>query len=387
MSARRESVFITGGTGAVGKELVRRFCEQGRYVKVVGRRLSPKLPAVYTQCDVSNLHSLTREMAGCDVVVHLAAVPRPGLSTPECLFHVNTCGTFRVYQAAISCGIKHIVTASSISALGCFFGPQDTPLHHFPIDEEHPTFTSDHYSFSKNIMESIGAYYHRREGITSIALRLPWVRRISANDLNTLRAEQLEAHNLVEDLLDKPDHPWIVNWRMMHARLRQLRTREIAEADGCHLPKLDPDLWGTLPDAMTWRLLYGRDHLWTAIDERDSARALELAVDAEIEGCHTLFVNDSRNWLGIESEKLLRVFYPEVAARKKELSGDESLVSIAKAQQLIGFVPQHHFGAPDDWRLDYNRQEYGEETYRSATLNDKEPVSSKQPTSSTSLAQ
>lgn len=75
------------------------------------------------------------------------------------------------------------------------------------------------------------------------------------------------------------------------------------------------------------------------------AKAIELAVDADVGGSHVMFVNDSCNWLGIESEKLLEVFFPDVSGRKKQLCGAESLVSIEKARQVIGFEPQHHLSA------------------------------------------
>ena len=44
---------------------------------------------------------------------------------------------------------------------------------------------------------------------------------------------------------------------------------------------------------------------------------------------------------GIESEALVRMFYPEVQARTRPLQGTETLVSIDKARALLGFEPEY----------------------------------------------
>ncbi|MGO8126710.1 NAD-dependent epimerase/dehydratase family protein, partial [Rhizobium ruizarguesonis] len=65
--------------------------------------------------------------------------------------------------------------ASSINALGCAYNITDFSPQYFPIDEAHPSYTTDPYSFSKQTVEEIGEYYWRRDGISSVALRFPWV--------------------------------------------------------------------------------------------------------------------------------------------------------------------------------------------------------------------
>ncbi len=57
-----------------------------------------------------------------------------------------------------------MVTASSINALGFNFGIKSFPIQYFPLDEAHPSFTTDAYSFSKQIIEEVAAYYWRQGG-------------------------------------------------------------------------------------------------------------------------------------------------------------------------------------------------------------------------------
>ena len=85
-------------------------------------------------------------------------------------------------------------------------------------------------------------------------------------------------------------------------------------------------------------------NFWALLDGRDAAQAFEKSLLADFEGCHPLFVNDSVNTTGVESETLLGLFYPGVTARKRPLLGAEALVSIDKARQLIGFEPEYSFG-------------------------------------------
>jgi nucleoside-diphosphate-sugar epimerase len=45
----------------------------------------------------------------------------------------------------------------------------------FSIDEEHPLYTTDPNSFSKQMIEEFGGYFWRRAGVSSVFLRFPAV--------------------------------------------------------------------------------------------------------------------------------------------------------------------------------------------------------------------
>ena len=91
------------------------------------------------------------------------------------------------------------------------------------------------------------------------------------------------------------------------------------------------------------RLVSTRANFWALIDARDAAQAFEKSLLADFEGSQPLFVNDSHNSAGVDSEELVRVFFPEVTARRHPLVGNEALVSIERARELIGFEPEHSF--------------------------------------------
>ena len=96
------------------------------------------------------------------------------------------------------------------------------------------------------------------------------------------------------------------------------------------------------------RLVFSRANFWAMIDARDAAQAFEKSLLADFQGSHPLFVNDHHNSLGVDAEELLRIFFPQVTARKRPLVGAEALVSIARARELIGFEPEYSFTALRD---------------------------------------
>jgi nucleoside-diphosphate-sugar epimerase len=333
-------ILLTGGSGSVGQAVVERLVAGGHTVLVIGRRADVALAgAEYRQCDVNDYARLREVVRGCEAVVHLAAIPNPGQATPEEVFRVNTQGTFNVFQAAAEEGIRRVVQASSINAAGQFYGVRPAPLQYLPLDEDHPVSGSDAYSFSKHVIEEIGDYFWRREGITSLAYRLPWVAPAGIHTGIDQRREQILP--LIENLLARPleeRQAWFAAaWEDYNA----FRAGRPYEKRGSVREYIL-----SLPEEARWKLLAmtNRVNFFTMLDERDSAQAVVKGLAAPVSGSHTLFINDRLNWTRIETRVLAELFYPDVQVFKKPLPGCESLVSIDRARALIGFEPEYSFG-------------------------------------------
>ncbi len=333
-------VLITGGTGSVGKAATERLVRSGWDVCVVGRRPGMEIPgAEYAVCDVTCFDDLCEKIADRDAVVHLAAIAAPSSAPGPEVMRVNVLGTFHVFEAAARAGVRRIVQASSINAFGCWWGVVDLPhLQYFPIDEEHPTFTTDPYSFSKEVIEDLGDYYWRRDGITSFALRLPWVCRQDYPGSEEHRRTARRARALLDEITalrqtERLERLGAARRKVMaHRRQRPLEYE--AKASGVRRRAFEDD-----PLARMY--MNARPNFWALVDERDSAQAIEKSLTADREGSHVLFINDTHNWLLYDTEKLLGVMFPEVTGRKRPIRGSESLVSIDKARDLIGFEPEH----------------------------------------------
>ena len=335
-------VLVTGGTGAVGRTAVARLVRSGHEVKVIGRRPDMEIEGgEYRSCDITDYAALREQTKGMEGIVHLAAIPNPSMGTGEEIFHANCTGTFNVYQAATEEGIKRVVSASSINALGYNFGLRAFPLQYFPVDEEHPCVTTDAYSFSKQVLEETADYFWRREEISGVCLRLPGVFEVSEENRHRIGEFIAEARKAYDEVLNLADAEGKERVQKILARIEELRAARTFE---------QPEHWKEM-DRTESGFVFGINNFWTLIDAEDSAQAIEKGLLAEYEGSHPLFVNDSCNVLGIESEVLVKTFFPGVTQRKRSLKGTEALVSIERARELIGFEPEHsasRWYPPDD---------------------------------------
>ena len=333
-------ILVTGGLGLVGRPVVRRLLQNGYQVRVVDRQAGECVEGVECiACDVTDFAAVRDQVRGQEAIVHLAAIPFPAGATGDEIFRINCAGTFNVYEAAAQEGIRRIATASSINWLGFYYGLRNLTIRYFPIDEEHPNLTSDAYSFSKQVTEDIAAYYWRREGITSTCLRMPGVFEPRDEWLPRRKEWIAQTRKNFTELTSRTSQEraaWLKNLLEKTEEWRGKRWLEISmeERQRLGIGMENPDV----------RFASSRLNFWALLDGRDAAQAFEKSLLADFEGCHPLFINDSVNTAGIESEALIQFFFPEVTARTRPLVGPEALVSIDKARELIGFEPEYSFG-------------------------------------------
>jgi nucleoside-diphosphate-sugar epimerase len=85
-------------------------------------------------------------------VVHLAAIPAPGLRPNAATFHNNMTVTYNVFSAALRAGVRNIVWASSETVLGL---PFDEFPPYVPVDEDYPPRPNSTYSLVKTLEEEL----------------------------------------------------------------------------------------------------------------------------------------------------------------------------------------------------------------------------------------
>ena len=81
-------------------------------------------------------------------------------------------------------------------------------------------------------------------------------------------------------------------------------------------------------------------NLWTYIDARDAAQAIRLALQAKLTGAHVFGIANANSVMSRANDDLLDEVYPKTK-RKRPLAKNESLISIAKAREILGYQPQH----------------------------------------------
>ncbi len=116
----RNFVFLTGGTGFVGRHVVRCLLERGHRVRALVRDLDSAAElrdqgVELAEGDITAETGLAEAAAGCDAVVHLVGIIRE--RPPSVTFEaVHTRGTLRVVEAARRAGVKKIVHMSALGA-------------------------------------------------------------------------------------------------------------------------------------------------------------------------------------------------------------------------------------------------------------------------------
>ena len=119
--------------------------------------------------DLADYGQAAEALAGFDAVVHLAAIPAPGLRPPADTFRNNILSTYNVFAAAEANGLKRVVWASSETVLGL---PFDTPPQFAPIDETIEPRPETSYALSKLTGEAMATQFNRRTGIPIVGLRI-----------------------------------------------------------------------------------------------------------------------------------------------------------------------------------------------------------------------
>lgn len=153
-------VVVTGGSGKLGRGVVEHLLAQDFDVVNIDRAPSPSTStALFVRADLTVygqalevLTAVDDRYEGVDALVHLAAMPAPGLVTNSATFANNMVTTFNVFTAAIAAGIRNIVWASSETLLGL---PFETPPPYVPIDEECPGRPESTYALVKHLEEKM----------------------------------------------------------------------------------------------------------------------------------------------------------------------------------------------------------------------------------------
>jgi nucleoside-diphosphate-sugar epimerase len=163
-------IVVPGGAGKAGRAVVRDLLEHGHDVTSVDLVRDPNLTdAQQIVADVTDYGEVVDALKGADAVVHLAAIPAPGLKPDELTFRVNTTSTYNVFAAAPLLGLRRVVWASSETTLGLPF-ERELPRY-APIDEEHPLLPESSYALSKVVSEEMARQFSRWNGIAYVGLR------------------------------------------------------------------------------------------------------------------------------------------------------------------------------------------------------------------------
>ncbi|KUM31559.1 NAD(P)-dependent oxidoreductase [Arthrobacter sp. EpRS71] len=273
-------IAVTGGSGKLGRSVVRRLTQDGHQVLNMDR--AGTRGKGYVNVDLRNygqvldvILGLDDQHSGLDAIVHLAAIPAPGLAPDAAIFENNMVSTYNVFQAARRAGIKKVVYASSETVLGL---PFEIDPPYIPVDEEYAARPESTYSLVKHLEEQMAIQLTRWDPDLSItALRFS----------NVMDPEDYDA-----------------------------------------FPSFDSD--ATL---RKW-------NLWGYIDARDGALAVVRALEHGEPGFEAFIIAAADTVMSRSSAELAAEVFPGVEVLK-ELGEHETMLSIDKARRLLGYEPEH----------------------------------------------
>jgi nucleoside-diphosphate-sugar epimerase len=163
-SSRR--VAVTGAAGKLGRAVVADLAANGWDVLSLDRVRPADPGGEFLTVDLTDYAQVLEVLSGgvdehrgpLDAVVHLAAVPAPGIITNSATFANNATASWNVFNAARAAGIRNVVWASSETVLGL---PFDVPPPYVPVDEDYRPRPESTYSLVKALEEEMAGHLCR----------------------------------------------------------------------------------------------------------------------------------------------------------------------------------------------------------------------------------
>jgi len=128
----------------------------------------------YVKADLGSLEQMEAVLEDADMVVHFGAIGDE--AAWDAILHSNIIGAYNVWEAAARKGLRRVVYASSIHAVGMYPKTQR-------IDTEVPHRPDTYYGLAKCFAEDLGSLYWDKKGIESVHLRI-----LSAAQVNNPRS-------------------------------------------------------------------------------------------------------------------------------------------------------------------------------------------------------
>lgn len=168
------NILVTGGSGRIGRYVVRDLVDAGHAVTNADLASAPGLPGGFLRVDLTDPGDVYQALAmtKSEAVIHLGAWANAGVVPDTRTYGDNVRGTYNVFQACADLGIQRIVSASSAQVYGF---AQAAPIY-APVDEDHPLRPCNSYALAKVVGEQTADYFVRQFGLNILSFRFMGVR-------------------------------------------------------------------------------------------------------------------------------------------------------------------------------------------------------------------
>lgn len=172
-----KKIVLTGAGGRLGsylREPLSNMAEQ-----LVSTDLADEIGKLYPgesyqKADLESLDDMMSLMQGADMVVHFGAYADEGPF--EKLLGPNFVGSYNIYEAAYQNGVRRVVYASSVHAIGMHSRTAG-------IDLDAPHKPDTFYGLAKCFTEDLASMYWDKRGVESVCMRI-----FSCAQVNNARA-------------------------------------------------------------------------------------------------------------------------------------------------------------------------------------------------------
>lgn len=163
--SRYERILLTGAAGRLGTELRKTLGPLAAKVRLGARSPIADLADHEEQVvfDLDDMEATIEATRGCDAILHFGGA---SLESPwQTILDANIRGSYHIYEGARRHGVKRILYASSVHAIG---------YHEIEaqIGVDAPVRPDSLYGVSKNFVESLSRLYWDKFGIETACLRI-----------------------------------------------------------------------------------------------------------------------------------------------------------------------------------------------------------------------
>ncbi|MBM7691453.1 nucleoside-diphosphate-sugar epimerase [Peribacillus deserti] len=272
-------VVVTGAAGKIGRWTVRTLLDAGHEVVASDKKLREEVASRdFVQAELRDYGQVCQLLQGCDAVVHLGNIPTDVRNTSQAIFENNMLVNFNILEACKDFKIPKLVWASSETVLGYPF--EAAQLSYLPVDEEHPTIIKSSYAMAKRLTENLSQMFHKLTKTQIVALRFA---------------------NMYEP--DEYEKIPIMHWNEQQKDIQ-------------------------------------KKNAWAYCDVRDASTACLLAIEKDNLGFEIFHITAPDTIMPDLSQDLVKKYFPDVTL-KKDVKGHETLMSIDKAKDVLGYEPRY----------------------------------------------
>jgi nucleoside-diphosphate-sugar epimerase len=285
-----EAIAVTGGNGKIGEAILEHLTNRGyEAINLARGKQREDVSDRYLTTDLVDTGDVYGSLAKseADAVVHMGTIPGPQSHPEHATFESNAMSAWNILEAANRLDLESVVLASSVNVMGAAY--QDAPTHveYLPVDESHPLTPRDPYALGKHAIEVLGDGYGRMPDAPTVSsLRYPWVATSEE-----LREEFTETDRTLEGLADAWHHTT-------------------------------------------------RDTVFSYLHIQDGAEIARLAAEADHDDHEAFWAVAADTTADVPSATLAEKYFPE-AEIHDPLEGRETLISVDKARDLLGWEPEH----------------------------------------------